>query len=90
MLSEPTARFTCPGEPEHLFKPSDQPLSTQGRTTGPSEYLTNSAPDFEDRDRPSEPAQNHYGVLRCQLTDLQDQVNEHLTKQMQAEKGKQN
>lgn len=73
-------------------------LSTYSHSNGISDYLKNKIPGLgesidADHDRPSDlkiidsqGTVSYYSVLRAELTDLQDQVNEHLTELMAQEK----
>jgi protein GON7 len=75
------------GETTKVFSTTDTPISqltTNGQTTGPSEYVLNAG--IVDKDRPSEfNPQNPVSVLRARLTVLQDEVNGWLTEEMQRE-----
>lgn len=56
------------------------PLTTNGKTTGPSEFVLSRG--AVDRDRPSDAKDTELGLLRCHLTSLQDDINEFLTQRM--------
>lgn len=66
--------------------------TTYGRTTGPSSYVLHAGQ--VDHDGPSKPKINVNGELtflsrlRCQITGLQDDINEFLTSQMELSKNK--
>lgn len=62
--------------------PRDE-LTTEGKTTGPSEFVMSKG--ATDRDKPSEAKDSAMGLLRCQVTRLQDDINEFLTRRMQQE-----
>lgn len=76
-------------------------LSTYSHSNGISDYLKNKIPGLgesieDDHDKPSDlkisDAQgnvSYYSILRAELTDLQDQVNEYLTELMAKEKDSQ-
>lgn len=68
-------------------------MTTEGRTTGPSDHVLNAGQI--DRDKPSEPERTkdgsqltYLGQLRTQLTGLQDDINEFLTGRMELAKNK--
>lgn len=66
--------------------------TTDGVTTGPSAYVLNAGQ--VDRDRPSDAKidangnTTYLGRLRCQLTGLQDDINQFLTVKMEEAKSK--
>lgn len=67
-------------------------LTTDGSTTGPSAYVLKAGQ--LDRDKPSDGKKDASGAfttlsnLRMQLTGLQDDINEFLTRQMEQAKNK--
>lgn len=77
----PSVTYTSPGNTTHTFTPL--PSGTNGTTTGPSSFVLSKG--AVDRDAPSEARDTPLGLLRCQLTSLQDQVNEFLTARMEQE-----
>lgn len=96
-MQMPSAVYTSPSYLLKKFEvdPNDPHYqTTNGRTTGPSEYVLNAGQ--VDRDRPSDPKMDpvnpdvptYLSQLRMQLTGLQDDINEFLTKQMEIAKNK--
>lgn len=87
--SSPTITKTFTADPTN---PRYQ--TTNGKTTGPSDYVLNAGQI--DRDKPSDPKEdeNNKGHLtylsniRAQLTGIQDDINEFLTEQMEIAKNK--
>ncbi|KAL6929107.1 hypothetical protein ACO0SA_002447 [Hanseniaspora valbyensis] len=77
-------------------------LSTYSYSNGISDYLKNKFPGLgddiaNDHDKPSDLKiidesgnVSTYSIVRAQLTDLQDQINEYLTELMKNEKNKNN
>ncbi|CAI4539843.1 ALH_1b_G0028340.mRNA.1.CDS.1 [Saccharomyces cerevisiae] len=92
----PVAQYSAPDGVEKSFAPiRDDPryMTTEGRTTGPSDHVLNAGQI--DRDKPSEPERTkdgsqltYLGQLRTQLTGLQDDINEFLTGRMELAKNK--
>ena len=92
----PVAQYSAPDGVETSFAPiRDDPryMTTEGRTTGPSDHVLNAGQI--DRDKPSEPERTkdgsqltYLGQLRTQLTGLQDDINEFLTGRMELAKNK--
>lgn len=93
----PSAVYISPSHPLKKFEiePNDPHYqTTNGRTTGPSDYVLNAGQI--DRDKPSDPKMDptnpdvptYLSQLRMQLTGLQDDINEFLTKQMEIAKNK--
>lgn len=78
----PTGVYTHNGESTNFS--SDVPISqltTNGTTTGPSEYVLKAG--IVDKDKPQEmDPKNALSILRARLTNLQDQVNSFLTTKM--------
>lgn len=96
-MQSPSAVYSSPMCPAKIFQvnPNDPHYNTtNGRTTGPSDYVLNAGQI--DRDKPSDPKMDdtHPGLptplsqLRMQLTGIQDDINEFLTKQMELAKNK--
>lgn len=96
-MQAPSAVYTSPSHPIKNFEidPNDPHYqTTNGRTTGPSDYVLKAGQI--DRDKPSDPKMDttNHGIptylsqLRMQLTGLQDDINEFLTKQMENAKNK--
>ncbi|KAH3899661.1 chromatin DNA-binding EKC/KEOPS complex subunit GON7 SCDLUD_003944 [Saccharomycodes ludwigii] len=94
----PSAIYTAPNDNigshiNHKFTIEDPNLpkynTTNGKTSGPSEYLTKKAidssnkEDIINKDNASMPSRDSFlGELRMQLTGLQDDINEYLTERM--------
>ncbi|CAI1506720.1 hypothetical protein SEUBUCD646_0J00370 [Saccharomyces eubayanus] len=95
-MALPMAEYSAPDGVNKSFVPiPDDPryLTTEGRTTGPSDHVLNAGQI--DRDKPSEPKRvqggtqmTYLGQLRTQLTGLQDDINEFLTERMELAKNK--
>ncbi|CAI4043480.1 chromatin DNA-binding EKC/KEOPS complex subunit GON7 SKDI_10G0360 [Saccharomyces kudriavzevii IFO 1802] len=95
-MTLPVALYSAPDGVEKNFIPTpDDPryLTTEGRTTGPSDHVLNAGQI--DRDKPSDPKYTADGSqltylsqLRTQLTGLQDDINEFLTRRMELAKNK--
>lgn len=96
-MQAPSAVYTSPSHPIKKFEidPNDPHYqTTNGRTTGPSDYVLKAGQI--DRDKPSDPKMDttnpgiptYLSQLRMQLTGLQDDINEFLTKQMENAKNK--
>lgn len=96
-MEGPSAKFSSPNIPEKIFmvNPNDPHYqSTNGRTTGPSDYVLNAGQ--VDKDKPSDPKMDplnpnsptYLSQLRMQLTGLQDDINDFLTEQMEIAKNK--
>lgn len=91
-----SAKYCSPTTNKIFTADSNNPRyqTTNGKTTGPSDYVLNAGQI--DRDKPSDPKQdiNNPGNLtllsntRMQLTGIQDDINEFLTEQMEIAKNK--
>ena len=91
-MSGPTALYTNTNNEtetkEFTVSKDVSNLSSDGTTTGPSPYLLESTNgEYIDKDKPA-PLNlgNPMGVLRGQVTDLQDQINVFLTERIQQSK----
>lgn len=71
---------------EVRLTPGDGPHSTNGKTTGPSDYVINAGMK-EDQDKSSDPADTNLGAMRAELTSLQDKINIFLTDEMKKNNG---
>lgn len=79
----PTASYHAYGIDKQFTVSPDAPHTTNGSTTGPSEYLISvTEGEFVDRDKPSESKDTRIGRLRAYVTTLQDDVNRYLTERM--------
>ncbi|CUS24715.1 LAQU0S18e02608g1_1 [Lachancea quebecensis] len=94
-MPSPFAIYKSPSSDPRQFRvdpAQDCYNTTNGITTGPSAYVLQAGQ--VDRDKPSEPKHNEQGeftelgVLRMQLTGLQDDINVYLTQQMEVAKNK--
>lgn len=96
-MSRPSAVYSSPTIPTQKFEvdPTDPHYqTTNGKTTGPSAYVLNAGQI--DKDKPSDPkmdpenpgAPTYLSKLRMELTGIQDDINEFLTKQMEVAKNK--
>ncbi|AMD20340.1 HDL404Wp [Eremothecium sinecaudum] len=94
-MSLPTAVYSSPTHDKRVFTVDplkDRYRTTQGATTGPSSHVLQAGQI--DRDCPSDPKIGPSGEptalsqLRCQLTGLQDDINEFLTEEMELVKVK--
>lgn len=95
MISIVTATYSGPDVADTTFKADPSRArykTTAGKTTGASAWVLNAGHD--DIDKPSDAKKNsdgtttYLGSLRCQLTGVQDDINDFLTKRMEQEKGK--
>lgn len=75
----PTAQYTSPDLTKD-FTPGDGPHTTNGKTTGPSDYVLNAGQ--VDKDASTESLGTNLGQLRAELTTIQDKVNIFLTERM--------
>lgn len=86
----PNASYTGP-KASHDFKvdaSNPRYLTTEGRTTGASDYVLNQG--HQDLDKPSEPKKidpngteyTPLSMLRMHLTGIQDDINEYLTEKI--------
>lgn len=81
MSQPPTAVYSSPSESNPIvITPGDGPHSTDGKTTQISDIVIKAG--GQDRDKPSAAKDSYLGLLRAQLTTLQDKINEHLTQKM--------
>lgn len=96
-MSSPSAVYSSPYIPTEIFEvdPKDPHYqTTNGKTTGPSAYVLNAGQI--DKDKPSDPKMDpknpevptQLSKLRMELTGIQDDINEFLTKQMEVAKNK--
>lgn len=76
----PTASYSSPSLSKEFTTAHHQNHTTNGRTTGPSQFVLDAG--AVDKDMPSEPKDTHLGRLRAQVTTLQDDLNEFLTQRM--------
>ncbi|CCH63114.1 hypothetical protein TBLA_0J01170 [Henningerozyma blattae CBS 6284] len=90
-----TGTYSSPDIPNKTFQVNCNDakyLTTNGKTTGSSEYVLKAGQI--DRDRPSGPRRlpdgqlTYLSQLRCNLTGIQDDINEFLTERMQIAKSK--
>lgn len=96
-MISPYAVYSSPQIPQKTFEVDPQNpryQTTNGKTTGPSDYVLNAGQI--DRDKPSDPKMDpsnsevptYLSKLRMELTGVQDDINEFLTKQMEVAKNK--
>lgn len=85
-MSSPSATYTSPSSTQEFTTSSIPPaeLTTRGSTTGPSDFVLSKG--AVDKDAPSEHKDTYLGVLRAQVTNLQDQINVYLTERMRIQK----
>ncbi|CCF58763.1 hypothetical protein KAFR_0F01660 [Kazachstania africana CBS 2517] len=98
MSHTPTAIYSCPDIPSKNFEvdiTQERFNTTNGKSTGPSEHVLNAGQ--VDQDKPSDPKHidddsskglTALSKLRCQLTGLQDDINDFLTQRMEHAKNK--
>jgi len=85
----PVAKYQSSDINKEFTVDDSEPLSTNGTTTGPSDYITNvTQGDYTDKNKPTENKDTKTGRLRAYVTNLQDQVNIFLTERMEVEKRK--
>ncbi|KAF6014864.1 hypothetical protein HII12_001282 [Brettanomyces bruxellensis] len=83
----PTAKYSSSDIHKEFSVDSTKPLTTNGTTTGPSDYIINlTQGDYTDNNKPTNNKDTKTGRLRAYVTDLQDQVNIFLTERMEIEK----
>ncbi len=83
----PTAKYSSSDINKEFSVDSTKPLTTNGTTTGPSDYIINlTQGDYTDKNKPTNNKDTKTGRLRAYVTDLQDQVNIFLTERMEIEK----
>lgn len=75
----PTAEYNS-GLEKVRFEPGPGPHTTNGKTSGPSDYVLNAGQ--VDKDIPAEATDAPLGQLRAKMTTLQDKINIFLTERM--------
>ncbi|KAI0462249.1 hypothetical protein LJB42_004337 [Komagataella kurtzmanii] len=79
----PFAKYESPDLKKDFIVDSTVEHTTNGQTTGPSDHVLQAG--AVDRDGPSEASKNAMGLLRSQLTTLQDDINVFLTERMKSQ-----
>ncbi|VEU21371.1 DEKNAAC102734 [Brettanomyces naardenensis] len=83
----PSACYTAPDLEKEFMVSTSAERTTNGSTTGPSDYLLRvTEGDYVDKDRSREGKDTRIGRLRGYVTSLQDQVNVFLTTRMNESK----
>ena len=86
-MSDPSASYQSPSISRQFHTAKDHPTqfqhSTNGRTTGPSQFVLEAG--AIDRDMPSPGSNSPMGTLRAKVTTLQDDINDFLTERMGVE-----